>query len=69
MFQNYFIRKFWHNAFIAPAGKVCLIRNRLLIADTPVHKVGGRKIRLPRKYVYNGFCGVCLEFLMLELKF
>ena len=42
MFQNNFIRKFRHNAFIAPTGKVFLIRYRLLIADAPIHHIRRR---------------------------
>ena len=42
VFQNNFIRKFRHYAFIAPSSKVFLVRYRLLITDASVHHISRR---------------------------
>ena len=69
MFQNDFVGKFRHDTLVAPAGKIFFVRNRLLIPSASVHEISGREVWLPCKHVHDGFGGVCLEFLVLELKF
>ena len=67
MFQNQLVGKLRHNAFITPAGKIRVIRERLLTVAS-VHHVGRREVGLPGKDVNNCFCRIRLKFLMFELQ-
>ena len=68
MLQNQLIRKLRHNALVAPAGEIGVIRHRLLTVAS-VHQIGRCQIRLSGENVNNCFCRICLEFLMFELEF
>ena len=70
MFQNQFVGKLRHNAFVAPSGKIVHRGDHLLLTVlyAPVHHVSGCEIRLPGKDINDCFCCIRLKFLMFELQ-
>ena len=71
MFQNQFVGKLRHNAFVAPSGKIVHRGDHLLLTffKATIHHIGGRKVRLSGENVNNCFCRICLKFLVFELEF
>ena len=66
--QNNTVVQLWYNMFIAPA---CEARFHigLVNAAAVVDAVICGQVGLTRKDVHHSFCGICLKFLVFELKF
>ena len=69
MLKHLPVGQFWHDLCVRPAREVIVLGQAELIdSGSSVHHVGGREIWLPGKNIHDGFGGVSLELLMLELQ-
>ena len=66
--QTHTVVQLWYNMFIAPACEACF-HISLVNAPAVVDAVICGQVGLARKDVHHGFCGICLKFLVFELKF
>ena len=66
--QNNTVVQLWYNLFIAPACEACF-HISLVNAAAVVDAVIRSQVGLTCKDVHHGFCGICLKFLVFELKF
>lgn len=67
MLQNQFVGKLRHDALIAPAGEIRIVRHGLLTIASVYH-IGGCEVRLSGKDVNDCFRRIRLKFLMFELQ-
>ena len=63
------VGQFWHDLCVRPAREVIvLVHAELIGSGSSIHHVGGREVWLPGKDIHDGFGGVSLKLLMLELQ-
>ena len=69
LLQNTIVGKSRHNALVAPARVIFLLRQAPLIIDAPIHQIRRREVRLSGKNVDDRLGRVGLKLLTLEPQF